>query len=299
MKPEMPRVRLVRNGAVVERTPPASQEDRKAECVRRLTKSEFRKSISTQVSLFLAMVLLWGFPLPNPVKLLVVLVHELSHALAAYATGGAVYGIAIDPGGAGITLGEGGYQPAVVAAGYLGSLVVGGFLYAAGAMWRPNKVWFALCLLCIAASALNWFNSFTAYFSIGALGLLLLGFLLGPEGKKFWLRFLATTSCLYPILDVAGEFYVRNERGFVVRGELVGSDVARFTSLTGLPEGSMVLLWGGLGLLAVVVLIRWSAQIEADAEVRYKLRRPWKIKGLEPPAYDPSRPDQIPEYTVR
>ena len=52
-------------------------------------------------------------------------------------------------------------------------------------------------------------------------------FAFSPRVKLFILRWVATTSCLYPILDVAWEFWRGRDEGFMVDGRPAGSDVAQ------------------------------------------------------------------------
>ena len=71
---------------------------------------------------------LWSSPLAQPIKLMVVLFHEISHGVMALFTGGKIISILItaDEGGACET--EGGSEALIVTAGYLGSMFVGGML---------------------------------------------------------------------------------------------------------------------------------------------------------------------------
>ena len=77
----------------------------------------------------------WYTPLVYPLKIFVVLLHELSHALAIWATGGSVDRIVLDPRQGGATWGTGGSAFVALSAGYLGSLLWGTALVAA-ARWK-------------------------------------------------------------------------------------------------------------------------------------------------------------------
>ena len=68
---------------------------------------------------------LWDTALIYPLKIFVVFLHEVSHAMAAVATGGSVERILLDPhqGGAAYTVGGNGFL--TLSAGYLGSLLWG------------------------------------------------------------------------------------------------------------------------------------------------------------------------------
>ncbi len=281
---------------------PAFEPERRLEQQRRMEEPFVRRAVWQQLAIFAGGMALWPFPFPNPLKLLVVLFHELSHALTGLATGAMGYGIAINPGGAGVTLLDDGGNPLLILlAGYTGSLLVGAALYAAQAVWRPGEVWGALLAFCAASRLLRWPDEFTSEFLYGAVVLLAAGFLFSAAAKRFWLRALAATSCLYPILDVTGGLFGAGKDGFAVRGELVGSDMAQIARLTGLPEAPLSLAGAALGVFMVIYLTRWSARIEARTIVKNSLFRSRKKKraGFEYALYDPSRPNEIPEYTIR
>ena len=74
---------------------------------------------------YIALWLLWYTPVIFPLKIFVVLLHEISHALAALASGGAVERIVLDMNQGGATYVLGGNSFLVLSAGYLGSLLWG------------------------------------------------------------------------------------------------------------------------------------------------------------------------------
>jgi hypothetical protein len=77
----------------------------------------------------LAAVLIgWLGPLAYPFRLLTTLVHELSHGLAAIATGGAFVSFVVFPDGSGLAATAGGLRLLVIPAGYVGVAVAGAAL---------------------------------------------------------------------------------------------------------------------------------------------------------------------------
>jgi hypothetical protein len=265
----------------------------------------YRRSFLLQLALFLVVLVLWQAPVVNPIKLLVVLFHELSHVAAAYVTGGVVFGLAIDPGGAGVTLGMGGRETIVVGAGYVGSLLIGCVLYVLSARWEPGEVWSCLCALCCASLVFGWLNDFTVVFGFGAILILLMGVGLFPERlKRFILRLVATTSCLYPVIDVAGEFLLEEPSGFVVQGKLAGSDVAVLARLLGVSKTLIAGVWMAAGIVAVVCLVEWAAKKDAEDAVKRSILDPWRRKiaprpAFRDPLYNPNDPTNVREYRLR
>lgn len=75
---------------------------------------------------FVALWLLWNTPIVYPVKIFVVLLHEISHAAVAVATGGSIQSIEINPLEGGACYCPGGNAFLTLSAGYLGSLAWAG-----------------------------------------------------------------------------------------------------------------------------------------------------------------------------
>ncbi len=244
-----------------------------------------RDALTAQAGLFLLVLLLWPLPIINPIKLLVVLIHEISHVVAAYATGGVVFGIVIDPGGAGATLGIDGSPLIIAMAGYTGSLLVGIVLYMLVARWEPLEVWVVVCAMCGLSLALGWLDKFAMVFGVGAMILMLFGLFFSARIKLFLLRWTATTCCLYPIIDVLGEVWKRGDLGLKVNGRDVGSDVGEIARLLGVPSWAVGGAWIALGIIAVGTMAVWSANHEARREVRLSMRNKFRPRDYAQALY--------------
>lgn len=244
-----------------------------------------RDALTAQALLFLLVLLLWPLPIINPIKLLVVLIHEISHVVAAYATGGVVFGIVIDPGGAGATLGIDGSPLIIAMAGYTGSLLVGIVLYMLVARWEPLEVWVVVCAMCGLSLALGWLDKFAMVFGVGAMILMLFGLFFSARIKLFLLRWTATTCCLYPIIDVLGEVWKRGDLGLKVNGRDVGSDVGEIARLLGVPSWAVGGAWIALGIIAVGTMAVWSANHEARREVRLSMRNKFRPRDYAQALY--------------
>lgn len=244
-----------------------------------------RDALTAQALLFLLVLLLWPLPIINPIKLLVVLIHEISHVVAAYATGGVVFGIVIDPGGAGATLGIDGSPLIIAMAGYTGSLLVGIVLYMLVARWEPLEVWVVVCAMCGLSLALGWLDKFAMVFGVGAMILMLFGLFFSARIKLFLLRWTATTCCLYPIIDVLGEVWKHGDLGLKVNGRDVGSDVGEIARLLGVPSWAVGGAWIALGIIAVGTMAVWSANHEARREVRLSMRNKFRPRDYAQALY--------------
>ena len=78
--------------------------------------------------IFIGIGLLWNTLFIYPIKIFVVFMHEVSHGLAAIATGGRIVEIQINPQQGGYAITQGGSRFWTLTAGYLGSLLWGGLI---------------------------------------------------------------------------------------------------------------------------------------------------------------------------
>ncbi len=193
---------------------------------------------------------LWPTPVVYPLKVFVVFLHELSHGLMALATGGRIESITLDWREGGETISRGGSAFLTLSAGYLGSLLWGLLLVAlARARGRaPAYALLALGALVLAVTALFVRGGFGLVFGL-ALGaaLVVAARLLPIAGARIALTALGLTSALYALLDIRSDIFERP-------GEL--SDASMLAHLTGVPTLVWGVLWGGLGLVACVWMLR-------------------------------------------
>ena len=195
---------------------------------------------------------LWDTPLVYPLKIFVVLLHELSHAIAIWGTGGSVDHIVLDPRQGGETWGRGGSAFLSLSAGYLGSLLWGTALVAA-AHWRKvhaGTVTAMVGTLVIALTAFYLRSEFGIVFGV-MFGLALLAS--GRRLPDLWNRrlvlVLGMTSCLYAVLDIKSDILDRPH---------LPSDAALLAELTGIPTLFWGGLWIGLALAVCALLFRWT-----------------------------------------
>ena len=208
--------------------------------------------LSGFVVYFAALWFLWNSVAIYPLKIFVVLLHEVSHAAALLATGGSVERITLDPYQGGATFGAGGNAFLVLSAGYLGSLGWGTLLVAAGRTrrLRPETVVGVVGALVVALTILYVRNVFGFGFGVlfGA-GLVLAAGRLPSLWNARLLLVLGLTSCLYAVLDIKSD--VLDRPG-------LPSDAAMLSELTGIPTVLWGGLWIGAALTVCVLLFRWA-----------------------------------------
>jgi hypothetical protein len=197
---------------------------------------------------YCALWLLWTTVLVFPLKVFVVLLHEISHGFAAVVTGGTVERIVLHANEGGATYTLGGNPFLILSAGYLGSLLWGLLLIElAGA--RPRFARSALAVLAITilvVAALFVRNAFGFIFValFGAV-LFLAARRLSARGVAVVLLVLGLTSAFYALLDIRSDILVRPE---------VESDAHMLAAMTGVPT----LLWGVVWT-AIAVAACWFA----------------------------------------
>lgn len=192
---------------------------------------------------FVALWYLWYTPVVYPLKIFVVLLHEVSHALALLATGGAVDHITLDPAQGGATWGRGGIPFVTLSAGYLGSLALGALLVI-GAQARRVRSGTLLSFVggaVLALTAIYIRNAFGFTFGLGFGATLVWA---GRRAPAAWstriLMALGFTSCLYAVLDIKSDILDRPH---------LQSDAAMLAEMTGIPT----LAWGALWITVAVV----------------------------------------------
>ena len=199
---------------------------------------------------FVMLWLLWETPVVYPLKVFVVLLHEISHGLAALATGGSVHRIVLGMDEGGATYAAGGNAFVVLSAGYLGSLAWGlALLLAARA--RAPRVRFAagaLGALLLVMAVLYVRNLFGIVFTLvfGA-ALLVASRRLRPPALSRMLTVLGLTSALYAVLDIRSDVLAR---------PYLESDARMLAELTGVPTMAWGVLWLGVALTACWMTLR-------------------------------------------
>lgn len=205
---------------------------------------------------YVALWLLWATPVVLPLKVFVVLLHEISHGLAAVASGGTIERIAVHANEGGVTWTRGGWPFLILSAGYLGSLLWGlALIELAGT--RPRTARRALAtlgIIILVVAALFVRNLFGFLFAALFGAALMLGSRrLGPTGVALCLLGLGLTSALYALLDIRSDIIARPH---------LESDAHMLMELTGVPTLVWGVLWGGIAVVACwYALGRWLRRV--------------------------------------
>lgn len=216
--------------------------------------SSNQKQLGLLLLFFVAALAFWNTVFLYPVKIFVVLLHEISHGLMAMAAGGSIIEIQISPqiGGYCKYTAPAGFfsQMLIASAGYLGSLIFGSVI-----LWiaiRSEKDRILTLVIGILTLFFSYFviqtgEAFGIVFSLAfSVFMIASAFFLGRGFHDLWLKFLGLTSCLYAIIDIADDLIFQSG---------IGSDADRIAQLTGIPSVAVGVFWMALALAWMVFVM--------------------------------------------
>ena len=180
----------------------------------------------------------------TPLKILIVFLHEFSHAAATVLTGGEVVSLTISPNQGGMVISRGGSRFVTLSAGYLGSLSIGVVLLIAALRTSADRVVIAgLGLLTLLVTALYVRDGFALSFGVAlGIGLLVLARYFGHAVNDLALRVVGLTSMIYVPYDIFSETILRSSLRSDAR--MLAEEV-----------GGATVLWGGLWLIVSLGVI--------------------------------------------
>ncbi|MBN1447737.1 MAG: M50 family metallopeptidase [Bacteroidetes bacterium] len=201
------------------------------------------------IGLLLLSIVFWSSPVIYPVKLFVVLLHELSHALAALLTGGSVVEIQIDSRIGGLAITRGGWSWLVVSSGYLGSMLLGGAVFLLSLRPRRAAVVAVITgIVILLVTVLFVRNTFGFIFGLAFGAALLAGARWLPDQwLSLTVQYLGAMSCLYALVDVKQDLITLEDRV---------TDASILANMTGIPAIIWGVLWSLLALFVFFLIMR-------------------------------------------
>ncbi len=201
-------------------------------------------------AIYLALAFLWHTPWVYPLKLFVVLLHEMSHGIAALVTGGHIDFIRVLPDQeGGVTQTTGGNAIVITSAGYLGSMFFGAAILVGSARTRFSPAIALVLGLGVAAIAVFAMPREGRLFA-AICGLVLASLSpLHPAVSEFVLRVIGVTSCLYAILDIKSDVLDRPH---------AASDAKVLEGLTHVPAVVWGALWIVVSLVVTLLAAKWA-----------------------------------------
>lgn len=203
----------------------------------------------TIISIVVISFFFWNTYLIYPIKLFIVLLHEISHGLAAILSGGKISQIKIDYALGGLCSVEGGNEILIASSGYIGSIVLGGFLYYAAYHKKYIKITTSILAVLIILFAANYINNlFGTIFSIFYfLILLFLPRLVNERINKVFFSTVGLISMLYVLTDIKEDLFTLEFRQ---------TDAQVLSEVIGFHPIVWGLLWLGISSLIIIYLIK-------------------------------------------
>lgn len=220
-------------------------------------------------SLLIALVP-WFNLLNYPFRLLLTIVHELSHGLAALLTGGEFIRFVVFPNGAGLAYTAGGWRLVIIPAGYLGVALFGAGLILLGRSHRWSRIAMAVMggMMMLLSLRYGLPSIFSAHLLSGLLttlsGLVFGGFFL-------WIAFKATPGWIIFLLHL-----VAIQAGLIAFSDLatvIGlstrffnapvNDARSMAELTFIPAVVWAILWAVVALLFIGGAV-WATWLAPD-----------------------------------
>lgn len=201
------------------------------------------------IGMLLIAFIFWNTLLIYPIKLFVVMLHEMSHGLMAVLFGGKILQIQIDSqiGGYCEYQLQAGFwgQFMTVSAGYLGSLI-GGILILLAAIKSIKDKYITLIigiiLLLLSYFVLQSGELFGTAITLGFGLFMMVAFKYGhPLFHDLFLKFIGITSCVYVIIDIKEDLL------FPLTNQV--SDAHQIAILTGIPSKIVGIFWMLIALL--------------------------------------------------
>ncbi|MEE2900665.1 MAG: M50 family metallopeptidase [Gemmatimonadota bacterium] len=199
---------------------------------------------------FAALWFFWDTSLVYPLKIFVVLLHEISHAIASVATGGGIEKITLDSRQGGACHCFGGNAFITLSAGYLGSLLWGGAMFSAARSDKVKTSWVNgfIGAMVVALTVFFVRGGFGMIFGIAfGLTMIFVSKQMGSAVNRGLLLTLGLTSALYAILDIKSDVFDRPN---------IRSDAAMLSEITGVSTTIWGLIWISIAIAVSVWLMR-------------------------------------------
>ena len=189
-------------------------------------------------------IFFWNSQLLSMFKIFVVMLHEYSHAIGAWLTGGKVLSIGIEMNQSGHTLTMGGSQILITSAGYLGSLLFGLLFLWISKFEKLSRYFTGLLGIFMIFMTLVYMEGNGAFQMIFGIGfgvvITLVGFGWAPA-SRYILKFLGVLTTLYVFYDMKSDLFLNK---FI-------NDAKILQQITGIPA----LLWSIVWVLISSVVL--------------------------------------------
>ncbi len=194
---------------------------------------------------------MWNTFLIYPIKLFVIIAHEISHAVAAILTGGKIDSVLITNALKGETRTIGGVKFIIASAGYLGSLLFGIFLFISGYREKFRKLFSISLAIIFILFAANYFEGYLGKIAatLFAAVFMIVPFYLSQNFNRYFFKIIGLISMLYVLIDIKEDLFTDVYRP---------SDAQYIAALTSTSATVWSVLWLLISLIIIFVSINWG-----------------------------------------
>jgi len=191
-----------------------------------------------------AIFMLWNYSIMIPLKIFVVFLHEVSHALTTLLTGGDVLELSLVPRQGGHVITRGGNRFLISTSGYLGSLFLGASFFIFALRTNADRILVAVLGLSMFVLTAFYIRDVfpVAYCLSGGAFLLLSARFLNRQINDLLLRIIGLTSMIYVPYDIFSDTLARSE---------IRSDARNLAE----SFGGTTMMWGSIWLVISLVFI--------------------------------------------
>lgn len=198
--------------------------------------------VSILIIIFITSILLWDSAIIYPIKLITVLLHEISHGIAAILTGGQIIELDIAMDLSGFAKIEGGNSFIIAFSGYVGSFFFGMLIFYSAYKKNFRNIFLPIISILIIIFLIN--SSKNINLILIAIGIIILLFLINHFLPHFIfdliLKIQGLVSCTYVIIDIKHD---------VMESSTTFSDASVLAEMTGISQ----ITWGIIWLLILAV----------------------------------------------
>ncbi len=219
------------------------------------------------IALTVLLFALWQTPVVAPLKILIVYLHELSHAIAILATGGSVESLTVNANEGGLVISRGGNRFLSLSAGYLGSLIIGAMLFVAAVRTHADRAILGVMGGIIVLTTLLYSREvFAVVFGlVTGLAMLAVARFLPRTYSDLILRMIGLASVIYVPYDIFSD---------TIQRSYLRSDARMLAEEFGGATMMWGALWIALSLGVLALCLRYG--LGADSNIHPSKRSDYK-----------------------
>lgn len=224
-----------------------------------MTLSAYLRGHWQLIALTVLLFALWQTPVVAPLKILIVYLHELSHAIAVLATGGSVESLTVSADEGGLVMARGGNRFLSLSAGYLGSLIIGAGLFVAAVRTHADRVVLGVLGGIILLTTLLYSREIFAvgFGLVAGLAMLAVARFLPRAYSDLILRVIGLASVIYVPYDIFSDTIQRSHLRSDAR--MLAEEFGGATMMWGM-------LWIVLSFCVLALCLRFG--LGADSNIR-------------------------------